>query len=123
LGLATPAQYTDSVASAIISTLCAVALMMVIIRLISRQIGAQNFTSGWDDCLVVVSWLLAFPLTITAGYLSNLGIGRDIWNFPLDKLTDLFLFIYIESLVYIVATGVTKLAFVVSKIPQRTARH
>lgn len=75
---------------------------------------SQSLTGGWDDALVVASWLLAFPLTITAGYLSKLGIGKDIWDFPLDKLTEFLLVIYIETLIYVVAAGITKIALLVS---------
>lgn len=87
---------------------------MVIIRVASRQMRNQSLTRSWDDALVVLSWLLAFPLTVTAGYFSNLGIGKDIWNFPLDKLTEFFLMIYVESLIYMVATGAVKIALLVS---------
>lgn len=94
---------------------------MVVIRLLSRQMGSQSLTGGGDDALVVVSWLLAFPLAVLAGYLSDLGIGKDIWDFPLDNLDQFFLLIYIETLIYVVATGVVKIAVVVSPfLPDET---
>ena len=98
--------------SIIVSTLCALALMMVIIRLLTRTLGSQRLT-GWDDCLVVLAWALAFPLTITAGFFYRFGIGHDVWTFSQDQLSDFLLIAYIEALIYIVATGVAKIAVVV----------
>lgn len=104
---------TDGLVSIIVAVLCAFALVMVVIRVASHQMRSQSLTGGWDDALVVASWLFAFPLAITAGYLSKLGIGKDIWNFPLDNLTEFLLVIYVEALVYIFAVGVTKIALLV----------
>lgn len=96
---------------------------MVVIRVASRQMRSQSLTGGWDDALVVASWLLAFPLTVTAGYLSYLGIGKDMWNFPMDNLTEFLLVIYVETIVYVVAAGITKIALLVSYLLLQFVKH
>jgi hypothetical protein len=46
-------------------------------------------------------------------YMFELGIGKGIWTFPLDKLDDFFPLIYVESIRYIFAIGVVKISLVV----------
>lgn len=63
---------------------CAVALAMTIIRIASRQMKNQSLTGGWDDALVIASWLLALPITVVGCLMTSLGLGKDIWNFPVE---------------------------------------
>lgn len=95
------------------------ALLVGLIRLVTRPQGNQRVT-GWDDCLVALSWVLAFPLTITAGFLYKLGIGYDVWVFSRSQLSRFLLVMYVESYSYVLATGIVKIAVLVRISPSAT---
>lgn len=79
---------------------------MVIVRLSARYSGLQQIKLGWDDAILVVCWLVALPIPIVAGFLAEVGIGRDIWDFRPQQLSDFYLwFYYIEGISYSLATG------------------
>lgn len=63
------------------------------------------------------------PTHSHGGYLAKLGIGKDIWNFPPENLDDFLFFVYIETLVYVVAIGVVKIAILVSPITHEDASN
>lgn len=46
------------------------------------------------------------PLAVLAGMCSAIGIGVDIWGYPLDRLSAFYLYYnYVESIFYSVETG------------------
>jgi hypothetical protein len=97
--------------SIIIGTLSAIALFLVVVRIWVRWSGHQSIKLGWDDVMVVICWVAALPITIVAGYLTKIGIGRDIWDFPLRNLSDFYLFFfYIEDISYSLETGQSRSA-------------
>lgn len=92
--------------SIIIGCMSAFALFMVIARIWVRWSGHQIIKLGWDDAMLVVCWIAALPIAVVSGFLTDIGIGRDIWDYPLDNLDDFYLFFfYVEDISYSIETG------------------
>ena len=95
----------------------------MIFRILARRSGATSIPVGWDDIFVSVAWVFTSPMTIIAGFLAKYGIGKDLWDSPLQHLPSFFTLVYVEGIIYAVATGLVKiavLAFYLKIFPSQT---
>ena len=81
----------------------------MIIRVVARLSGAARIPWGWDDAFVVVAWVFASPLAVVAGWLSEYGLRRDIWYFPMEHPSSFFVLVYVEGIFYVTAAGLVKI--------------
>lgn len=89
--------------------LLAVAALFVLLRIIARS--PRRFELfGWDDGLIIWSWLIGVPLVVGHFYLVHNGMGQDIWEVSFNHITDMLFWFYVTEPFYIVATILFKLS-------------
>lgn len=100
-----------------------VALLAYILRVVSRLpwFGA---IWGMDDWAITAATIVIIPLTICASL--PLGLGRDMWLVPFDRITKILEIFYFEEILYLMAISLTKvsiLLFYLRIFPDRRLRQ
>jgi hypothetical protein len=90
-------------------TLAGVSLIMVILRIIARRPGATD-AYGWDDTIIIIAFLFAFPLAIIQYELGRHGLGRDIWMVSFPDITEVLKLFYLAEVFYLASTVLTKIS-------------
>lgn len=89
--------------------LAAIALFMVIVRIIARRPGFSD-TYGLDDTIIILAFLTGFPLAIIQNYLARHGLGKDIWMISFSDITQTLKLFYIAEIFYLTTTVLTKIS-------------
>lgn len=76
---------------------------MVVVRLYIRHSAIGDLPLGWDDTATGASWIAILPLPVLSGLLSQQGIGKDIWDVPLNDLYQFYLLFYAWAISYTTA--------------------
>ncbi|GIZ47643.1 hypothetical protein CKM354_001072800 [Cercospora kikuchii] len=102
-----------SIASIVGIALAAVAYIM---RLLSKvrfpcERGARIDTDfWWDDFTITVAMALLIPITALSNVLTGLGVGKDVWTIPFDKLPQILKVYYVDEILYLTALPTIKIA-------------
>jgi hypothetical protein len=90
-------------------TLAGVSLIMVILRIIARRPGVTD-AYGWDDTIIIIAFLFAFPLAVLQVELGRHGLGKDIWTVSFPNITEVLKLFYLAEVFYLAATILTKIS-------------
>ncbi|KAL5405560.1 hypothetical protein PMIN03_008355 [Paraphaeosphaeria minitans] len=86
-----------------------VAIVMVIMRLVSRGLSRDR-TLGWDDLLIGVSGLCSFLQNVPVYVAGHFGFGKDMWVIPPDNITASLKWLYVAYFAYQLVEGFTQLS-------------
>ncbi|KAM3417701.1 hypothetical protein BST61_g5935 [Cercospora zeina] len=64
----------------------------------------------WDDFTITVGMALLLPITALSNVLTGLGIGKDIWTIPFDKLTEILKVFWVDEILYLATLPTIKIA-------------
>lgn len=92
--------------------LTGIAFLFVVLRVIARQ-PSKNGLFGWDDAIIVLSWIIGMPVAVIDGFFHKNGLGRDVWTVPADDITRLLRLFYMAEIFYLLCTVTTKLALLI----------
>ncbi|PYI00525.1 hypothetical protein BO78DRAFT_438518 [Aspergillus sclerotiicarbonarius CBS 121057] len=69
---------------------------------------------SWDDYLMILAVILSAVLSAVTLDMLNYGLGRHMWDVPLDDLTPKFMKLnVVAAIIYCVGTGFTKVSVLV----------
>lgn len=92
----------------IISIFSTLGSIFVLLRLWTRFVIVR--APGWEDAVLVVSWLCAVVTVVTIGLQVHFGLGEHGANLSAYQGTQLLLMIYISISTYCASIGLTKIA-------------
>ncbi|KAL7807759.1 GPCR, PTH11-type [Trichoderma aethiopicum] len=92
------------------STLLTITTLAVGMRLYTRAIITKA-KLGVDDYFCVISYCLVVGFSVFMFLCYNKGIGRHLWNVPVQYVVDMLKFFTIGSYIYLLASGCVKLTF------------
>ncbi|KAL4810250.1 hypothetical protein BDV18DRAFT_166678 [Aspergillus unguis] len=102
----------------------AIAVVVYMLRMFARLpcCGGQL---GWDDYTMTLTVCLVIPVSVLSYFLADAGLGYDLWNVPFDNITRILYIYYVDELLYLAATPLTKisiLCFYLRVFPRRSFR-
>ncbi|KAF5718536.1 CFEM domain-containing protein [Fusarium mundagurra] len=77
---------------------------------VMARVFAKTQTWGPDDWVMVFAVALMVPLNALSFRISQVGLGKDIWNVHPDDITDFLYLFYWDELLYLGALPVTKIS-------------
>ncbi|KAL4789540.1 hypothetical protein BDV19DRAFT_396942 [Aspergillus venezuelensis] len=100
------------------------ALLVFIMRICARlpyfggQLGADDWTMGLAMCCII-------PLSALSYVLADIGLGKDMWTVPFERITRVLYIYFFDELLYLTAIALTKisiLCFYLRVFPRREIR-
>ncbi|PTB66043.1 GPCR, PTH11-type [Trichoderma citrinoviride] len=96
-----------------------IALHSVLLTITTLAVGMRLYTRsiitkaklGVDDYFCVISYFLTVGFSVFMFLCYHKGIGRHLWNVPVQWVVDMLKFFTIGSYIYLLASGCVKLTF------------
>ncbi|KAL4962949.1 CFEM domain-containing protein [Aspergillus stella-maris] len=85
----------------------ALASIAVTIRVVGRVMGS---TLGLDDVAIMLSMGVETAMSVIGFIYPSIGLGKDIWFVPFPQITDILLLFYLEQVLYVASTALTKIS-------------
>ncbi|RSM06413.1 hypothetical protein CDV31_009187 [Fusarium ambrosium] len=77
---------------------------------VMARVFVRAQTWGPDDWVMLLAVLMMIPLNAISVPISQVGLGKDIWNVHPDDITDFLYFFYWDELLYLGVLPVTKIS-------------
>jgi hypothetical protein len=101
--------------------LLVVITLILIVRFLSRWL-IQGTSIGWDDWMILVTWVGIVPSTFMVREMIHQGMGRDIWTVDPSGITFMLKMFYAEQYIYQTIIVSTKISIVLLYLVSLTCR-
>ncbi|KAF3008299.1 hypothetical protein E8E14_005381 [Neopestalotiopsis sp. 37M] len=88
----------------------ALALLIWILRLVSRYLTGFRATWGMDDWIMVPVVIASIPMTCLSWILAKHGLGHDMWMVDFDDITYILYLYYWDEILYLFVVPATKIS-------------
>ncbi|EME42562.1 hypothetical protein DOTSEDRAFT_54896 [Dothistroma septosporum NZE10] len=88
-----------------------IATFGILARALSRMPALSGTGYGWDDLVILVSWLVLIPSDVTLNHMVDLGLGQDIWMIvDPSNITAVLYWFYVSEFTYVALQSSIKIA-------------
>jgi hypothetical protein len=85
------------------------AIIAVALRVIYRLPGIGGHF-GSDDVTIICSTIVMIPLSILAVFITQHGLGRDIWTIPFENITYILRVYFFDAMIYVTSFCLTRIS-------------